>query len=96
MKRIVIAAAATAALALAAGPTLAQEDVAKKNGCIGCHQVSSDKSQPPASFKVIAAKYKGKDDAAAKLEEKLSKGHHGKKPSADDAKAIVDWILGMA
>ena len=48
------------------------------------------------AFDKVAAKYKGQADAADKLTAKLTKGHHGKKPSEDDAKAIVSWILGMA
>jgi cytochrome c len=91
MKRVLIAVTATAVLALAAGPTLAQEDKAKAAGCLGCHDVDKKKVGP--SFKSVAEKDKGKADA---LVEKLTKGHHGKKPSADDAKAIVDWILGLA
>jgi cytochrome c551/c552 len=46
--------------------------------------------------RAVAEKYKGKDGAADQLVAKLTKGHGGKKPSADDAKAIVDWILGLA
>jgi cytochrome c len=90
MRRILIAATATAVLALAAGPTLAQEDKAKAAGCMACHDVEKKKVGLP--FKEIAKKDKGKAD---ELVEKLTKGHHGKKPSADDAKAIVDWILSL-
>ncbi len=91
MKTILIAATATAVLALGAAPAFAQEDVAKKNGCTGCHDVDKKKVGP--SFKSIAEKDKGKAD---ELVDKLTKGHKGKKPSAEDAKAIVDWILGLA
>jgi len=96
MKQALIAAIGAAAFVLAAAPACAQEDLAKKYKCTGCHQVDTDKTAPPASFKVIAGKYKGKDGAADQLVGKLTNGHHGQKPSADDAKSIVNWILGMA
>ena len=49
------------------------------------------------AFKEIAAKYKGKADAAATLEAKLAsaKGHPAVKTSADDVKSLVKWILAM-
>jgi len=89
---VIIASAALGFAAASAG--LANEDLAKKSGCMGCHDVNAKKVGP--SFKSVAEKYKGKDGAADQLVGKLTKGHGGKKPSADDAKAIVDWILGMA
>ncbi len=94
MKRILIVAAASVALAALASPVQAQEDKMKAAGCPSCHEVDKKKVGP--SFKSVAEKYKGKADASAKLTEKLTKGHGGKKPSADDAKGIVDWILGLA
>jgi len=94
MKRILIVAAASLALAVLALPAQAQEDKAKAAGCFGCHDADKKKTGP--AFKSVAEKYKGKDGAADQLVGKLTKGHGGKKPSADDAKAIVDWILGMA
>jgi cytochrome c len=94
MKCILIVAAASAALTVLALPAQAQEDKAKAAGCPACHEVDKKKVGP--SFKSVAEKYKGKDGAADTLVGKLTKGHGGKKPSADDAKAIVDWILGMA
>jgi cytochrome c len=92
MKRILIAATAVAFFALTAGSASAQEDKAKAAGCLNCH----GKVPSAPAFDKVAAKYKGQADAADKLTAKLTKGHHGKKPSEDDAKAIVSWILGMA
>ena len=94
MKRIVIAAAA-AALVFAAGAANAQEDLAKKSGCTNCHAVDKKKVGP--SFKDIAAKYKGKADAADKLvgELKTAKGHPAVKASEDDIKSLVKWVLAM-
>jgi cytochrome c len=94
MKRIMIATAA-AALVLAAGTAAAQEDLAKKNGCTNCHEVDKKKVGP--AFKDIAAKYKGKADAADKIagELKAGKGHPAVKASDDDIKSLVKWVLAM-
>jgi len=94
MKRIVIATAA-AALVLAAGAANAQEDLAKKHGCLNCHAIDSKKVGP--SYKDIAAKYKGKADAADKIvgELKAGKGHPAVKASEDDIKTLVKWVLAM-
>lgn len=92
MKRILIVAAASVALAVLAVPAQAQEDKMKAAGCPACHEVDKKKMGP--SFKSVAEKYKGNADASAKLTKKLSS--HGSKPNPDDAKGIVDWILGLA
>jgi cytochrome c len=94
MKWIAMAAAATIALAVT-GTAGAQEALAKSSGCLNCHAVDTKKMGP--SFKDIAAKYKGKADAAATLETKLSsgKGHPAVKASADDVKSLVKWVLAM-
>lgn len=92
MKKLILA-AALPMVVLAATPALAQEDKAKAAGCLTCHAVDAKKAGP--SFKSVAEKYKGKADAEATLTGKLTKGHHGKKPSEDDAKALVGWILGL-
>ena len=86
-----------AALGLAfAGPAAANADLAKKAGCLNCHNVEGAKKMG-ASFKDLGAKYKGKADAEATLVEKLKsgKGHPAQKASEDDLKAIVKWIVTM-
>jgi len=91
-----IAVLATASFALAAsGVASAQQELAQKNGCLNCHAADTKKIGP--SFKDIAAKYKGKADAEAKLVEELStgKGHPAVKASADDVKSLVKWVLSM-
>lgn len=91
-----IASAVVLAIGLAAGSVAnAQEALAKSSGCLNCHAVDTKKMGP--SFKDIAAKYKGKADAAATLETKLSsgKGHPAVKASADDVKSLVKWVLDM-
>ena len=95
MKRILLAAAVSIGLAGASGMANAQEALAKSSGCLNCHDVSAKKMGP--AFKEIAAKYKGKADAAATLETKLASaaGHPAVKASADDTKSLVKWILAM-
>ena len=52
-KTIAVVAGAIVGLA-AAGACIASEELAKKNGCTGCHDVNAKKVGP--SFKSIAAK----------------------------------------
>jgi len=94
MKRMVLTVFTVAALA-AAGMANAQEDLAKSSGCLNCHAVDAKKMGP--SFKDIAAKYKGKADAEAKLIDEVSKGqgHPSVKASPDDVKSLVKWVLAM-
>jgi len=93
MKWMVILAAASALSV--AGAASAQEDLAKKDGCMNCHDVSAKKVGP--AFKEVAAKYKGKADAEATLVAKLKdgKGHPATKASEADLKGIVKWVLAM-
>jgi cytochrome c len=86
-----------AALGLAfAGPAAANADLAKKSGCLNCHNVEGAKKMG-ASFKDLAAKHKGKADAEGMLVEKLKsgKGHPAQKASEDDIKTLVKWVLSM-
>jgi len=94
MKLIVLTVAVTIGFA-AASAVNAQEALAKSSGCLNCHATDTKKMGP--SFKDIAAKYKGKADAQATLETKLSsgKGHPAVKASADDVKSLVKWVLAM-
>lgn len=94
MKSIVIAAVAAVAIG-AAGSASASEAQAKSAGCMTCHDVSAKKMGP--AFKEVAAKYKGKADAAAMLEAKLAgaKGHPEVKAKGDDLKSIVKWVLAQ-
>lgn len=95
MKRILLAAAVSIALAGASGVANAQEALAKSSGCLNCHDASTKKVGP--AFKDIAAKYKGQADAAATLETKLTgaKGHPAVKASPDDVKSLVKWVMAM-
>ena len=93
MKWMVILAAASALSV--AGAASAQEDLAKKDGCMNCHDVSTKKVGP--AFKDVAAKYKGKADAEATLFTKIKdgKGHPGTKASDNDLKGILKWVLAQ-
>jgi len=94
MKSFVVAAVAALAI-VAAGAASAQEDKAKAAGCLNCHATDTKKVGP--SFKDIAAKYKGNADAQAKIVGELTsgKGHPAVKVSADDANALVKWVLSQ-
>ena len=95
MKTIVMAAVVAVGLA-AAGSALAQEDKAKAAGCLNCHNVDATKKMGPG-FKDVAAKYKGKADAEVELFTKLStaKGHPAVKPTGDDLKGLLKWVLSL-
>jgi cytochrome c len=76
MKRTLLLLAASAIAmpfgAQAQADVKAAEADIKSGGCLKCHSVSADKDGP--SFKKTAAKYKGKPDAAAKLQGELKSG----------------------
>lgn len=93
-----------AALALTSSAS-ASEAIATKAGCLACHTV--DKKLVGPSYKDVAAKYKGKADAAAMLADKVRKGGVGNwgpppipmppnpvdKISDADLKTVIQWIL---
>ena len=95
MKKTMMVLALTSMGVLAAAPVAAQQDLAQKSGCLNCHAVDTKKVGP--AFKDVAAKYKGQADAEAKLVTELTtgKGHPPVKASADDAKALVKWVLSQ-
>ncbi len=98
MNKILIAAAAVAALAMAGGAQ-ASEAMAKDKGCLGCHAVDAKKMGP--AFKEVAAKYKGKADAEATIIAELKSGkvggktHPVPKASDDELKALTKWMLSL-
>lgn len=106
MKKTLTIAVAAAALAGLAGTNVALADaaLAQKNGCLACHQV--DKKVVGPSYKDIAAKYKGADEAKiAELATKVKAGGVGvwgqipmppnAKVTPEDAKTLVQWILTL-
>ena len=91
------------ALAAAALPAYAQEELAKKHNCLACH--ATDKKLVGPSYKDVAAKYRSDPGAEAKLVDKVKKGGQGvwgqvpmppntQVPDAD-IKALVKWILSQ-
>jgi cytochrome c len=90
-----VAAAATSA---EAGMALA-----RRAGCIACHSLDARVVGP--SFREVASRYQGDANAAARLADKLRTGGGGvwgsvpmpaQAISADDAAALLHWILGGA
>jgi len=89
--------------ALVAMPAHANEELAKKSGCLACHAM--DKRIVGPSYKEVAAKYRGDKTAEAKLTEKVKKGGVGvwgqipmpPNPQVKDEEvtALVRWILSL-
>ena len=99
--------ALTALAAITAAPAaLANAELAQKKNCMACHAV--DKKIVGPSYKDVAAKYakdfaKDKDDAVAKLANKIIKGGAGvwgpvpmpanAQVSPDEAKQLAAWVM---
>lgn len=89
---------------LAAGPALANLQLAQKNACTACHAV--DKKIVGPSYQDVAKKYATQKDAAAALAASIKAGGAGKwgpvpmpaQPALSDAdlKTLAAWILGGA
>ena len=79
----------------------ANEALAAKNGCLGCHAVATKLVGP--AYKDVAAKYAGQADAQAMLVQSIRNGGAGKwgelpmppHPKLSDAelKKLATWIL---
>ena len=90
-----------AAASFVACNSFANEALAKKNDCLGCHAIAVKLVGP--SFKDVAAKYAGQSDAAERLVESVRNGSVGKwgdlpmpahpTLSAADTKKLVQWVL---
>jgi len=109
MRNALAVLAGAAALAFAgAAPGQALDDkkadeLMKKAGCNACHTI--DKKGVGPAYKEVAAKNKGKADAAQSMFDKVRKGGAGvygqvpmppnapDKISDGDLKALVAWIL---
>lgn len=93
-------------LTLVSSPLLASQELAEKNGCMGCHLM--DRITVGPGIKQIAQRYAGQPDAAAMLYEKVRNGGggpwhgvwttvpmppHGDNVQPDTMKQIVDWML---
>ena len=95
MKKAIVIVASFVTGVAAAGVGLASEELAKKDGCMGCHDMSAKKVGP--SYKDIAKKNKGKADAEAALVKELGEGKKHPKVAAseEDRKTLVKWILSQ-
>ncbi len=103
MNRVMVGFAVAALLV--SGTAFASEELAKKNNCMGCHQL--DKKGLGPSLKEIGAKYKSDADGAAKIEAALKNGSKGAwgensvmmaqaQVNEADAKALAAWMLSLA
>jgi cytochrome c len=80
------------------------QKVAAANACMGCHAV--DRKLVGPSFQQIAAKYKGDNQAPAKLARKVKDGGSGvwgmipmpahQSMSDADIRTVVAWVLAGA
>ncbi len=90
-------------IALAAGPALANADLAQKKNCMACHAI--DKKLVGPAYKEVAAKYAGQKDAIDKLTQKVLKGGSGvwgavpmpanAQVSEAEARQLVQWVLSQ-
>ena len=101
MKRVLFAVAALAALA--AGPAMADEAMAKAKNCMACHSV--DKKVVGPAYKDVAKKFAGQAGAVDTLTNAILKGSQGvwgavpmppnANVSPDEAKKLATWVLSL-
>jgi cytochrome c len=102
-----------AALVFAPGAYAVDADAARQlatqNNCFKCHSVDKDKDGP--AYKKVAAKYKGKPEAEARLIDHITSGEKAKFPDGHEEehkivktsppkdmaqiKNLVQWILAQ-
>ncbi len=101
MKTSILAALACAALVLG-GSAQANADLAKSKACLACHAVETKVIGP--AFRDVAAKYKGRKEAEAKLVSSITKGSTGvwgpmamppNAVSAAEAQTLAKWVLSQ-
>jgi cytochrome c len=85
----------------------AAKQLARENSCFKCHGIEKPKDGP--AYTEVAAKYRGKADAEAKLIHHITSGEMAKFPdgheeahknikdkaSPEEIKNLVDWILSL-
>ncbi len=79
------------------------KELAIKSGCFNCHQISSKLIGP--AYKDVAAKYRNKSDAMAKVAHQITHGGSGQwgpipmppftQFSPAEVKALGEWILSL-
>ena len=96
---------AATALALAANTAFAvdAQTLLREKACLSCHAVEKKLIGP--AYKDVAVKYASDKDAAGKLVKKVREGGVGAwgqipmpanpQVSADEAAALVNWVLGQ-
>ena len=89
MKRIAVVTMAALGLAVA-GTSFASDELAKKSGCLTCHNVSGAKKLGPALATVAP---KGEAAILAALNDK--KKHAAVKASDDEKKELAKWITTL-
>jgi cytochrome c len=95
-----------AAPAYAAVDAAAAEALARQNGCLKCHGIDKKKDGP--AYRDVAAKFKGKTDADARLITHITTGEKAKFPDGHEEdhkiiktkdmgeiKNLVQWILSL-
>ncbi len=94
---------ALAALAATTVPAAASEALIKKARCISCHAL--DRKLVGPAYKDVAAKYRGQEGAAARLQAKVRQGGVGvwgavpmppnppERISDADLAAVIEWML---
>lgn len=84
----------------------AAKSLARQNNCFKCHSVDKEKDGP--TFKKVAAKYRGKADAEARLVTHITSGEMAKFPDGHEEehkiikskdmgeiKNLVNWVLSQ-
>ena len=85
----------------------AAKALARQNNCFKCHGETKEKDGP--AYNKVAAKYRGKPEAEAKLIHHVTSGEKAKFPdgheedhkniqgkaSPDEIKNLIDWILSL-
>lgn len=93
---------AACALTVAAVPSMAQEALAQKSGCLACHAI--DKKVVGPAYRDVAEKYRGDKNAENNLVRKVldgSSGVWGQVPmppnpvSEAEAHTLVKWVLSQ-
>jgi cytochrome c len=85
---------------------VAAEQMVRQNGCFKCHSIDKKKDGPP--YREVAAKYKGKSEAEARLTTHITTGEKAKFPDGHEEehkiiktkdpaeiKNVVQWILSL-
>lgn len=101
-----VAACSLGASSAQAIDAVAAETLARQNGCFKCHAIDKKKDGP--SYRSVAAKYKGKSEAEARLITHITTGEKAKFPDGheedhkiiktkdmNEIKNLVQWILSL-